>query len=59
MQNLTDVSRLTGRYSTITTTSGVVGGTILAAGKNGMSVSVDATVQKFSPHEVVSVTARG
>jgi len=59
MQNLTDVSRLTGRYTTITTTTGVVGGTILAAGKNGMSVSVNATVQKFSPQEVVSVTPRG
>ena len=59
MQNLTDVSRLTGRYTTITTTTGVVGGTILAAGTNGMTVSINATVQRFSPHEVVSVTARG
>lgn len=59
MQSLTDVSRLTGRYSTITTTSGVVGGTILAAGTNGVSVSVDAQVQRFSPHEVVSVIPRG
>jgi hypothetical protein len=59
MQSLTDVSRLTGRYTTITTTTGVVGGTILAAGKNGISVSVDHTVQKFSPHEVVSVIPRG
>ena len=59
MQSLTDVSRLTGRYSTITTTSGVVGGTILAAGTNGVSVSVDAQVQNFSPQEVVSVIPRG
>lgn len=59
MQNLTDVSRLTGRYTMITTTSGVVGGTILAAGKNGISVSVDSTVQKILPNEVLSVTPRG
>ena len=59
MQSLTDVSRLTGRYSTITTTTGVVGGTILAAGTNGVSVSVDAEVQKFSPQEVLSITPRG
>ena len=59
MQSLTDVSRLTGRYSTITTTTGVVGGTILAAGKNGIDVSVDHTVQRFSPNEVLSVIPRG
>lgn len=59
MQNLTDVSRLTGRYTTVTTTSGVIGGTLLAAGTNGVSVSGVAGVQKFSPHEIVSVTPRG
>ena len=58
MQNLTDVSRLTGRYTTITTINGVVDGTLLAAGKTGISVSVNSTVQKFSPGEVLSVTSR-
>jgi len=58
MQSLTDVSRMTGRYATITTTQGVVDGTLLAAGKNGVSVSVNAQVQKFSPSEVVSITSR-
>lgn len=58
MQSLTDVSRMTGRYATITTTNGVVGGTLLAAGKNGISVSVNAQVQRFTPGEVVSITSR-
>lgn len=58
MQSLTDVSRMTGRFATITTTNGVVDGTLLAAGKNGVSVSVNATVQKFSPGEVLSITSR-
>jgi len=49
---------MTGRYAQITTTQGVVDGTLLAAGKNGISVSVNASVQKFSPGEVVSITSR-
>lgn len=49
---------MTGRYAQITTTQGVVDGTLLAAGKNGISVSVNATVQRFSPGEVVSITSR-
>jgi len=59
MQSLTDVSRMTGRYATITTTNGVVDGTLLATGKGGISVSVNASVQRFSPGEVLSVTPRG
>lgn len=59
MQSLTDVSRITGRFATITTTGGVVDGTVLAAGKGGLSVSVNASVRRFSPGEVLSVTPRG
>lgn len=59
MQTPMDPSRLTGRYSTVHTTSGVVGGTILAAGTNGLSLSVDHQVRRYTPSEVISIQPRG
>lgn len=58
MQTPTDLSRLMGRYSTVHTTSGVVGGTILAAGTNGLTVSVDHQVRNYSPAEILGIQSR-
>jgi len=59
MQTPTDMARLMGRYSTVHTTSGIVGGTILAAGTNGIAVSVNNEVRNFSPGEVLDIQVRG
>ena len=58
MQTPTDLARLMGRYTTVHTTSGIVGGTILAAGTNGVTVSVDHEVRSYSPDEVLSIQPR-
>ncbi len=58
MQTPTDLARLMGRYTTVHTTSGIVGGTILAAGTNGVTVSVDHEVSSYSPDEVLSIQPR-
>ncbi len=63
MQTPTDLARLMGRYSTVHTTSGIVGGTILAAGTNGLSISVRNgssanSVRSFSPNEVLDIQLR-
>lgn len=63
MQTPTDLSRLMGRYSTVHTTSGTVGGTILAAGSNGITLSVASDtatndVRNFAPSEVLEVQLR-
>ncbi len=57
MQTPTDPARLLGRYSTVHTTGGVVGGTILAAGSGGVSIVVDQQVRRYTPGEVLRITA--
>ncbi len=58
MQTPTDLARLMGRYSMVQTTSGEVGGTIVAAGVNGVSLAVGSEVRNFAPGEILDIQPR-
>lgn len=56
MQTPIDPAKLLGRHSTVTTSTGTIEGTILAAGSRGLSISVGNRVMRVSPAEVRSIS---
>lgn len=56
MQTPIDPAKLLGRHSTVTTETGTIQGTILAAGSRGLSISVGNRVMRVSPAEVRSIS---
>jgi hypothetical protein len=46
-----------GRYSQVTTPSGVINGTILAVGRKGISVAVDRQVVRIAPSDIHGISS--
>ncbi len=59
MHSTTDPTMMLGRYSQVTTSSGVINGTILAVGAKGISVAVDRQVVHLSPSDIHGISAAG
>ena len=59
MHSTTDPTMMLGRFSQVTTSSGVINGTILAVGAKGISVAVDRQVVHISPSDIYGISAAG
>jgi len=59
MHTATDPTMMLGRFSQVTTSSGVIRGTILAVGAKGVSVAVDRNVVRIQPSDIHQIRTAG
>ena len=57
MHTTSDPTMMLGRYSQVTTATGVINGTILAVGRKGISVAVDREVVRIAPDEIHGISS--
>lgn len=57
MHTTSDPTMMLGRYSQVTTASGVINGTILAVGRRGISVAVDREVVRIAPSDIHGISS--